>query len=96
MGFKTKEELRDIIEGGVYSCGLHDFVCDRRDIDAVRKHEEEFDHTISGTGICQRCKKEKVAFKGLPKPPEGSEPGCFCDKCKEILKKELFPEGGSQ
>ena len=89
--FKTKEELQDFISGGVYRCDFadHDFLCDKRDTEAIKKHEE-LEHTISGHAPCQRCGKI-VEFKGLPKPAEGQTPGAFCDKCKEQLRKELFP-----
>ncbi len=95
MGFKTKEQLTDIIQGGVYKCGPHNFICDIEDLKSIQKHEDEVEHTIKGTGLCQRCKAVIVQFKGLPKPPRNkdtgleTEPGCFCDKCKEQLKKEL-------
>jgi hypothetical protein len=95
MGFKTKEQLADIITGGAYKCGPHDFVCDLEDLETIRKHEDELPHFIDGTGLCQRCKAVTVSFKNLPKPPRNketgleTEPGCFCDPCKEQLRKEL-------
>ncbi len=92
MGFKSSEQLRDIIDGGVYSCGAHDFICDLKDKESIQKHEEDFPHTVSGTAICQRCKSVEVRFKGLPQPPMGREPGAFCDDCKKALVAE-FQEG---
>lgn len=95
MGFKSKEQLQDIVNIGAYKCGPHNFICDNEDLDAIKKHEDEYPHTISGNGLCQRCKAIIVKFKGLPKPPRNkdtgleTEPGCFCDVCKEQLKKEL-------
>lgn len=89
MTFKTKEQLKDIFEGGVYHCGTHDFFADIKDTESIRKHEDEYEHFIKGTAICQRCKKEKVTFKKLPKPPEGQEPGAFCPKCMAALKAQF-------
>ncbi len=86
---KSKEELQAILENGITKCDQHDFICETADTDAVRKHFEEYDHTVSGSAICQRCKKERVSFKGLVAPPVGSEPGAFCNKCKKALAKEL-------
>jgi hypothetical protein len=95
MGFKSKEELRDIISGGVYNCGVHDFICDIKDTDSIRKHEEDYPHTIAGTGTCQRCKSVQVRFKALPKPKNPTaEPGCFCEDCKKEILAEI--QGGSE
>jgi hypothetical protein len=96
--FKSPEELRAILEGGITSCAEHDFISETGDTEAVRKHFEEYDHTVSGSSICQRCKKERVYYKGLVAPPVGSEPGAFCDKCKKALAKELglVPAGGNE
>ena|ERR1044071_9249508 len=96
---KSKEELQAILENGITRCAQHDFICETSDTEAVRKHFEEFDHTVTGSAVCQRCKKERVSFKGLVAPPIGTEPGAFCDKCKKALAKELgmtLPEGGEE
>lgn len=89
MGFKTKEQLREIQESGVTTCDVHDFICDTKDTETIKKHFEELEHTISGSAICQRCKKVRVEFKGLPKPPMGSDPGAFCEDCKKALVAEF-------
>lgn len=83
------DDSGNVVVEGYYHCALHNFVCDITDTGAVKKHEEENEHTIRGTALCQRCKKVMVLFKNLPKPPAGIEPGAFCDTCKESLKKEL-------
>jgi hypothetical protein len=95
MGFKSQEELQHMIEGGVYKCGPHDFICDIEDLESIRKHEDENEHYIKGTADCQRCRRVKVSFEGLLKPARNpdtgleQQPAAFCDDCKEALKKEL-------
>ena len=93
MAFKTAQQIKDIIEGGVYSCGAHNFYCDAKDTESIKKHEEEFQHTVSGTSICIRCRGVNVTFKGIPKPKIGTEPGALCDDCKKALVAEVT--GGS-
>lgn len=93
---KSKEELQAILENGITTCDVpeHNFMCETKDTEAVKKHFEDYPHTVSGSCICQRCKKERVEFKHLPAPPIGSEPGAFCNKCKKAIYDEIVSQGG--
>lgn len=92
MGFKSAEQIRDIIEGGFYSCGIHGFVCDLLDKESIQKHETEFQHQIKGTAPCVRCGTE-VKFTSLPKPKEGMAPGALCTPCRDELLAQV---GGNE
>lgn len=93
MKFKTKSELQDIIDGGVYKCDKHGIILDIKDTKSIQEHEAEKDHTLTGSSPCQRCgeivRYEKADNVIQPKIV-GREPGAFCSKCKKELKKELF------
>jgi glutamate dehydrogenase/leucine dehydrogenase len=90
---KSNDELRAISEGGLTKCDFegHNFIAETTDTEAIRKHFEEYNHTVTGKAPCVRCGKD-VQVKGLKKPAEGVAPGAFCVDCKEELKKELFPD----
>ncbi len=92
---KSVEELREIMGNGITSCDVpeHNFICETKDTETIRKHFEEFEHTVTGSAICQRCKKVRVEFKGLIAPPIGTEPGAFCGPCKKALVAEIKKQG---
>jgi len=93
MPFLSKEQIKDIVDGGVYKCGAHDFICDVKDKASIQKHESDNTHYLKGHSPCQRCGID-TAYNLEDKVPQpkvvGKEPGAFCKDCKAELKKELF------
>lgn len=95
MGFLSKEQISHIIDGSVFSCGPHDFHCDRADTKSIEEHFA-LKHTIEGSQLCGKCQAVEVKYKGVARPPEGKNPIVFCDNCKKELVAEVQANDSGQ